>query len=186
MKDNQPVRGIETMFRTTSTNHVYLSDIADNKANILISVNSIMVSVIVSVLALQIDENPTLLVPMVLILTSSLLTIVFAILATRPNVTKGTFKRDDVKKKKGNLLFFGNFHRMSLEDFEWGMSELMQDSQYLYGTMTRDIYYLGRVLAKKYRRLWIAYNIFMFGFGLSILAFLIVFLRTMLIAALSY
>ena len=175
-KDSRPDRGIETMFRTTSTNHVQLSAIADSKANIMISVNAIMVSVVVSILPRRIDENPSLLVPTVLFLTTSLLTIIFAILATRPNVTGGTLSREDIEQKRGNLLFFGNFHQMDVADYEWGIGELLRDSQYLYGTMTRDIYYLGRVLGKKYKLLRGAYNIFMVGFVMSIMAFLVVFL----------
>lgn len=65
---------------------------------------------------------------------------------------------------------------MSVADYEWGIGELLRDSQYLYGTMTRDIYYLGRVLGKKYKLLRVAYTIFMVGFVASILAFLVVFL----------
>ena len=175
-KDKRPDRGIETLFRTTSTNHVQLSAIADSKANIMISVNAIMVSVVVSILPRRIEENPSLLIPTVLFLITSLLTIIFAILATRPNVTEGTVSREDIGQKKGNLLFFGNFHQMSMDDYEWGIGQLMQDSQYLYGTMTRDIYYLGRVLDKKYKLLRVAYTIFMVGFVGSILAFLLVFL----------
>lgn len=175
-KDNKSDRGIETMFRTTSSNHLRLSEIADSKANIMISVNSIMVSILVSILPRRIEENPNLMMPTALFLTTSVLTIVFAILATRPNVTQGTFSHEDILQKKGNLLFFGNFHRMSLGEYEWGIQELMQDSRYLYDTMTRDIYYLGLVLAKKYKLLRVAYTIFMFGFVTSILAFLTVFL----------
>ena len=175
-KDNRPDRGIETMFRTTSTNHVQFSAIADSKANIMISVNAIMVSVIVSILPRRIEENPSLLIPTVLFLSTSLLTIIFAILATRPNVTSGSLSREDIEQKQGNLLFFGNFHQMSVADYEWGIGELLRDSQYLYSTMTRDIYYLGRVLGKKYKLLRLAYTIFMVGFVVSILAFLVVFL----------
>ena len=174
-KDNRADRGVETMFRTTSSNHLRLSEIADSKANIMISVNSIMVSILVSILPRRIEENPYLMGPTALFLTTAVLTIVFAILATRPNVTQGTFSHEDIQQKKGNLLFFGNFHQMSLGEYEWGVQELMRDSTYLYSTMTRDIYYLGLVLAKKYKLLRVAYNIFMFGFVISILAFLIVF-----------
>ena len=175
-KEPKPDRGVETMFRTTSSNHLRLSEIADSKANIMISVNSIMVSILVSILPRRIEENPHLMAPTALFLTTSLLTIVFSILATRPNVTEGRFSHEDIQQKKGNLLFFGNFHQMSLSEYEWGIQELMLDSNYLYNTMARDIYFLGLVLAKKYKLLRVAYNIFMFGFVTSILAFLIVFL----------
>jgi hypothetical protein len=46
-KDKAPVRGVETMIRVTSTNHQRLSDMADNKAHIMISVNSIILSIVI-------------------------------------------------------------------------------------------------------------------------------------------
>ncbi len=175
-KDDKPERGIETMFRTTSTNHLRLSEIADSKANIMISVNSIMVSVVVSLLAPRLENHPHLVLPTAIFIITALLTIVFSVLATRPNITQGKFSKEDIQQKKANLLFFGNFFNMSLEDYEAGVKTMMSDSDFLYSSMTRDIYFLGLVLSKKYKLLRIAYNFFMFGFVLSVLAFIISFL----------
>ena len=97
--------------------------------------------------------------------------IIFAILATRPNVNKGTFTKEDIAAKKINLLFFGNFFRMDLAEYDWAMREMMNDKEYLYGSMIKDIYFLGVVLARKYRFLRISYNIFMFGLIVAIIAF---------------
>jgi hypothetical protein len=170
----KPDRGIETMFRTTSSNHLMLSQMADNKANILITINSIILSVVVSVLIRKLEEDPRLVGPTIMLVSVCLSTIVFAILATRPNVSAGRFTRDDVKNKKTNLLFFGNFHGMGVEDYEWSMKQMMKDADYLYGSLIKDIYYLGAVLGRKYKFLRIAYNIFMFGFVVSILSFVVV------------
>lgn len=172
-KQLTPTRGIETMFRTTSKNHMELSAIADNKANIMISINSIILSVLVSVLIRKLEEYPHMTVPAVLLTLVCLTTIVFAVLATRPNISKGKFERMDIINKETNLLFFGNFHRMNLKDYQWGMKEMLQDADYLYGSMIKDIYFLGAVLGKKYRLLRMSYTIFMFGFVLSILGFII-------------
>lgn len=172
-KEQKPTRGIETMFRTTSKNHMELSAIADNKANIMISINSIILSVLVSVLIRKLEEYPHMTIPAVMLTIVCLTTIVFAVLATRPNVTKGKFEHEDIINKKANLLFFGNFHRMKLEDFQWGMNEMLKDADYLYGSMIKDIYFLGAVLGKKYRLLRLSYTIFMFGFVASILGFIV-------------
>jgi hypothetical protein len=102
-------------------------------------------------------------------------TIIFAVLSTRPTITSLGLSKDDISKKKGNLLFFGNFISMPVEDYEWGMKELMADREYLYNNLIRDIYYLGVVLGKKYRYLRIAYNIFMYGLIVSVLAYIIAF-----------
>ncbi|WP_420388464.1 Pycsar system effector family protein [Roseivirga sp.] len=167
----KPDRGIETMFRTTSKNHLELSAMADNKANIMISVNTIILSVVVSVLIRKLYEYPNLVIPTIVLIIVCLTTIVLAILATRPNVSSGVFTDEEVLSKRTNLLFFGNFHKMKLDRYEWGMKEMMKDGDYLYGSLIKDIYYLGVVLGKKYKLLRACYTFFMIGFVISIIAF---------------
>ena len=164
-------RGIQTMLRLTSDNHLELSGLADGKANILISVNAIIISVILSVLLRRLEVDTHLTIPTIIFLASSVTTIVVAILATRPKVNQGTFSREDILSKKTNLLFFGNFHKASLEEYEWGMSQMMKDQDYLYGTLVKDIYFLGVVLGRKYKLIRLAYNVFMFGIIVSVIAF---------------
>ena len=170
-KESRTERGIATMFRIMSDNHVSLSQMADSKANIMISVNTIVLSILVSVLLSKLQYYPQFIIPTIILCLVCLCAIIFAILATRPNVNRGTFTHEDVQQKKINLLFFGNFFKMDLPDYEWGMKEMMNDREYLYGSMIKDIYFLGKVLAKKYKYLRISYNIFMFGLVISILSF---------------
>jgi hypothetical protein len=80
-----------------------------------------------------------------------------------------------VKDKKVNLLFFANFHKMSLPEFEWAMGELMKDKAYLYSSMTKDLYFLGQVLHRKHKILRITYMVFIVGIIVSVLAFGIAF-----------
>ena len=171
--DNKPTRGIETLFRITSRNHVDFSSMADNKANIMISINSIMMSIVFSVLFNKFATDPNLIPPTIILSIVSTATIIFAILATRPNLTAGVFTKDDIMKRRTNLLFFGNFYKMPLNDYEWGIKELMNDRDFLYGSMIRDIYFLGKVLGKKYLYLRISYTIFMYGLVISVMAFAI-------------
>ena len=166
-------KGIQTMLRLASQNNLRLSEMADRKANILISVNAIIISVSISVLFRKFETDPFLVVPTIIFLTSSVITIVLSILATRPTITGGKFSKEDIRAKKVNLLFFGNFYKASLEDFRWGMGIMMRDPEYLYGSLIKDVYFLGVVLGKKYRLLRIAYNIFMVGVVISVVAFTI-------------
>lgn len=175
LKVKTPDRGIETMFRLTSKNHFTLSSIADSKASTLISISALIISIILSVLVGKLAEEPDLILPTVLILITLLGTIVFAVLSTRPKITSFKLTREDIQQKKGNLLFFGNFINMPVEDYEWSMQEIMNDRNYLYNNIIRDIYYLGVVLGKKYRYLRIAYNIFMYGLVISVITYIIVF-----------
>ncbi len=173
-KEN-PGRGIETMFRITSGNNQRLSDMADNKAHILITVNSIILSAIISLVLRKLDESSFLTYPTFILLTISLVTIVVCILATRPSIPHGEFTKQDVTDKKVNLLFFGNFYKMNLEDYTAGMQSVMSDKEFLYGTLIKDVYSQGVVLGRKYRLLRLAYNIFMFGLSASVIGFIIVF-----------
>jgi len=170
-------RGVESMFRLTARNQINLSSIADNKSNILISVNAIIMSITMTVLVTRFEEVPNIILPTLIFLVFCLVTIVFAILSTRPNISSGKFNKEDIKQNKVNLLFFGNFYNMELDDYEWAIGELMKNDENLYSTMIKDQYSLGKVLAKKYKLLRIAYNVFMFGIIISVLAFVFAFIN---------
>ena len=177
LKDESPEKGVQSMFRITLRNHIKLSDIADTKANILLSVNAIIVSLALSNLIPKLDNpsNSYLIVPTVIFVVFSIASMILSVLATRPNVTMGKFTREDVEQKKVNLLFFGNFHKMSLTDFEWAINEMMQDKNYIYSALTKDLYFLGIVLDRKYRILRITYTVFMLGIIVTAIAFAIYF-----------
>jgi len=169
-------RGVQTMFRTTSNNHFELSSLADSKSNIMISVNAIIISVSLTVLIARLRYYPQYIIPTILLLAVCLSAVIFAILATRPSVNAGRFTEEDIRNKRTNLLFFGNFHRMKLEEYQWAMNEMLKDREYLYNSMIKDIYFLGVVLAKKYRYLRISYTIFMWGLIIAVIAFAIAFI----------
>ena len=168
-------RGVETMYRTTYRTHTNLSAMADSKANLMLSVNAIVISILVSNLLPKLQDNTKLIIPSILLTFTCLGSMVFATLSTRPKVTEGIVTKEAIKQRKANLLFFGNFHNMALEDFQWGVNEMLKDHEFLYSSMSRDLYFLGIVLAKKYRYLSICYNLFMFGLITSVLAFGIAF-----------
>jgi predicted metal-dependent HD superfamily phosphohydrolase len=169
-------RGVVAMFRIMSQSHNNLSQMADSKANIMISVNTIVISIMVSVLLGKLQFYPEFIIPTVILVGVCLTAVIFAILATRPNISRGTFTRDDIENKQVNLLFFGNFYNMQLPDYDWAMKEMMKDKDYLYGSMIKDIYFLGVVLARKYKFLRLSYSIFMYGLVGSIIAFAIAFI----------
>jgi len=172
-----PERGIDTMFRVTLRNHITLSNIADTKANILLSVNAIIVSLVLSNLIPKLDNpsNQYLIYPTVIFTLFTITAMILSVLATRPNITSGKFTKEDVENKKVNLLFFGNFHKMKLDEFEWAIRELMKDKDYLYNSMSKDLYFLGLVLNKKYKILRITYTVFMIGIIVSVISFFIAF-----------
>ena len=176
-KDEDPEKAIQSVFRITLKNHIKLSDIADTKANILLSVNAIIISIALSNLIPKLDNpsNQYLITPTVIFLLFTVAAIILSVLATRPNVTSGKFTKEDVENKKVNLLFFGNFHKMTLSEFEWAMNEMLNDKEYMYNSMTKDLYFLGLVLQRKYKILRLTYTLFMTGIIVSLIAFVIAF-----------
>jgi len=169
-----PRSGIQSFFRSSYRSHIHLSMIADNKANIMISVNAILISLLISVLTYQdlATLSPQILLPVVTFLVTGLTSLVFAILAVRPKVTQLNSAQTSKEEIKKNVIFFGNFVHLELDEYEEAMDAVFRDGELMYGNMTRDLYYLGKVLDKKYRYLTNSYNIFMVGFVATVLIFL--------------
>lgn len=174
--ESRPERGIETMFRLTSKNHIDISGMADSKANILISINTIIISVLLGSLMQKLDNNPHLIIPTIILLMVTLISIVYSVLSLRPNITSGKFSKEDIKNQNVNLLFFGNFHKMERQDYHFGMNRLMENASFLYSNLIDDIFFLGVVLAKKYNYLRIAYTVFMYGIIIAVIFFLVAIL----------
>ena len=169
-------RGVSDMFRTSYRNHIELSAIADNKSNIMISINGIIISIMIASVSSQLSANSWLLLPTASLLITCTLSLIYSVLAARPRVSNEKVTLDDVRSNRSNILFFGNFYTMEREDYVTGLEELMTDSARLYNTMARDLHGLGMVLSKKFKLLRVAYNIFMVGLAITVCSFLIAYL----------
>ncbi len=176
-KNESPERGIQTLYRVTLRNHIKLSDIADTKANILLSVNAIIISLALANLIPKLDapSNRHLMIPSLVLVLFSVAAIILSIMSTQPKVTGGEFTREQVKNRKVNLLFFGNFFKMSYERYQEAIDEVINDKSYIYKMLTKDLYLLGLVLKKKYTLLKITYIVFTTGIILSVVAFILAF-----------
>ena len=172
-------RGVETLYRSVYEYHINLSSIADNKANIMISINTIIISLVITMFGSGYtfsgqNEFGSLrfVLPIAVLLITSLLAVVFAILSSRPNVT--TKERYELSKKDSSILFFGNFAQLQLREFVDRIKELKNEKEELYDSMSVDIYHLGAVLVKKYKLLTWSYNIFMGGLVICAVSFVII------------
>ncbi|WP_035086099.1 Pycsar system effector family protein [Aquimarina latercula] len=176
-KDESPERGIQTLYRVSLRNHIKLSDIADTKANILLSVNAIIISLALANLIPKLDapSNRHLMIPSLILVLFSVAAIILSIMSTQPKVTGGEFTREQVKNRKVNLLFFGNFFKMSYDRYQEAIDEVIGDKEYVYKMLTKDLYLLGLVLKKKYALLKITYIVFTIGIILSVVAFIVAF-----------
>jgi hypothetical protein len=174
-KKTGSARGIETMFRTSYNVQMDLTGLADNKANMMISINGIIISIIIASVAPKLDANPWLLLPTTVFLLGNLVSIVYAILAARPRVSSVPIRLKDLEHSRGNILFFGDFANLPEEDYVEGMFGLLDDRRVMYETMMRNIYGLGLVLRKKFALLQVAYTAFMVALVSGVLSFVAVF-----------
>ena len=177
-------RGIDTLYRTSFRNHINLSRIADGKANMMISINTIILSILLAVsgAGFSIFEelffaNPIFILPILILLLSSLVAVVFAVFSARPKVTEYAIKRQQLKiSDEASLLYFGNFLKLEKADFISYLDSMKENQSRLYDDLAKDLYDLGQVLHKKYLLLTISYNTFVGGLILSVLTFLVVYL----------
>ena len=168
-------RGIETMFRTSYRVHQDLVSLADTKANIMISVNGLIISIILAAVSPRIGGLPLLVLPTSILLIGCVVALVYAVLAARPRVSNTPLTLEDIARNDANILFFGNFVNLSEAEFVEGMRDLMQTQDHLYVNMVRDLYGLGQVLKTKFRLLRISYTVFMFALVLGVGLFVLVF-----------
>lgn len=172
-------RGVDTIYRVTLRNHINLSSIADGKANMIISINTLVLSILITAGSAgftmsqnSIQDNLVYIIPVLLLMLTSLVAITFAVFSAMPKVSGQEFTDEDVKQHKVSLLYFGNFLRLGKTEFVDYLRELKEDQEVLYDDLSRDLYNLGLVLRKKYRLLTYAYRIFVGGLVLSFLVFL--------------
>lgn len=181
-------RGIDTMYRTAFRNHINLSRIADGKANMMISINTIILSIVITVSGASLSffedvffENPEFLIPIISLLLSSLIAVVFAVFSARPNVTEYRIKKDKlIKSKEASLLYFGNFLKLEKKEFVEYMATMKLNQSALYDDLAKDLYDLGQVMHRKYLLLTISYNTFVGGLALAVISFLTVYLLNIL------
>src|SRR4030095_14508424 len=139
-----------TQFRTALRNHIGLSSMADNKANNMVSINALIIGFALPLLSREIAQNKLLLVPAVMLLMVCVTSMVFAILATRPIQMKGTSSMESILNKKSNLFFFGNYYKMTFDEYENGMNSTVANEEIMDATIIRDLFFLGKTLGYKY------------------------------------
>ena len=165
-------RGVQTLYRITENRHMDLSNKAHDKASLLISVNSIIMSIVLSVLVTKLEENTYLLIPTSLLVITSAVTIVLSIISTRPRI----IGRNQSANEEKNILFYGDFANLSVNEYKKAMREVYTNPGELYDSLSRDIYYQGVILKWKFKHINIAYDFFMYGFISTIIAFILAFI----------
>lgn len=164
--EGKPERGVETWLRLASKNlHTRLA-IVDTKANILITSNSIIISVVLGSLYPRLATDWHLIYAVGGMIVTNVLSIAFAILATLPEAQKSSENVED-----NDLMAFDGFYKMEEKEYKSAVMSILEEGKTLYPSILTDVYKLGITLSRKYRLIRISYLIFLYGIIFSVAAF---------------
>lgn len=162
-KKKGSARSVETFYRRAYRTQLDLTGLADMKANIMISINGLIITAIIATEGLLTFTHSYLKFLPVLLLSICILSMVFAMLAARPRVATLDVTADDMLSGKASLLYFNNFLQVTEDQYADAMSHAIEDVDNVYRMMSKHIYNLGVVLTRKYYLLRISYSIFLGG-----------------------
>lgn len=149
----------DNMLRTAQQHHVQLSTMADTKANIIITVSSIVLT-----LSMGKVGEPEVRISVLTLTVFTLLALLLAILAVLPKYRPLHLNTTELPPNF-NLLFFGHFAELPRERYLRELARLLEPDGSPYAAVANDIYSLGSYLAHhKYRYLRLSYLSFLTGF----------------------
>ena len=170
-KKNKLNKETVNVIRTTQRNNVELTHIADNKANVLLSLNAVMLTFLIPNVVSHTEfilENH-LFVPLIILACTCFATIFISTLVLKPS----SFSRPryfNGEYRNHSPFFFGNIYKMSPEDFFNKMDGALADWESIRLSLAQDMYYAGKRLAYKMNWIRRAFNIFLIGLFLSLVA----------------
>lgn len=159
-------RGAETLFRLVSKNQYTLNAMIDRKSNILISINALILSIILGTVLTQLDKDPHLIYPTIIMLMTNLISISYAVFATRPELKHGG-------RETGNVMFYGNFNDMEEAQYTEKLTNLMYQGDELYKVIAKDTFHLGKTIDRKFKLLRKSFHVFLLGIILAVLGFIL-------------
>ncbi|MBK8517356.1 MAG: hypothetical protein IPL55_14055 [Saprospiraceae bacterium] len=170
--------GILSLIRTTQRNYINLTNIADNKAHILISINSLMLTILIPIVLAnyQIIIDKKFYIPMAMFAVTCLLTIIYSAMVLSPFSGNKQTSEIQKKKTKRSPFFFTNYADLTLEEYRILFQETMADKESTNQIIVSDLYYFGINLASKYKLVKRSYKIFNLGMILSFIGFILAIL----------
>ena len=156
-------RGVQTLFRTLSRNHYNLLKMVDSKAGIIITMNSVVISLLMGVLYIGVSKQKSGSIELGQVkffITCCILSMTIAVISMLPYRYMG--KRFRNSNYKGTL-YAQNFSRLTLEEFKSNMYFIMDSGLNLYDEMINDLYFLGQFITYKQHLVLASFCVFLIG-----------------------
>lgn len=169
----------QTFYRVTFKNNCNLLQIADNKANIIISINALLISSTIALIGYgtvsnQIEvQNPLVFIPVLIFLATGLFSTILAVQAAKPKIMGKTKVDPTAEKPKSSVLFFGVSSSYSMEEYLDEIRRILDSKEHIQEQMSISLYYQGMVLNRKYKLLRRAYEVFIAALVMGIGTFLV-------------
>ena len=158
------------IIRTTQRNNIDLTAIADNKANVLLSVNTIIIAALIPIVIANIDIvfDKMLIIPLMVLAVTSFITIYLAAAVLKPS-NFDQMRSSKNPDSESSPFFFGNFYQMEAEEYFGFIKSSLNDPKDLKAHLAQDLYYIGKRLGEKMSFVRQAYNIFTVGILLTLI-----------------
>jgi hypothetical protein len=174
MKNKKPPdEGIRTgsLLRGTVANYIRLIGDADRKARIMIVVNSILLTISLSLFTSTLKHIPNIWISAILLIAANLLSLFFVVVSVKPEL----HSRQD-KESENNILHYNKCSEYSLRDYSIELMKVMEDNDKKREAVIKDLYFYGNLLTRKYKLIKIAYRIFFWGILSSVVSYVIILL----------
>ncbi|HEX9332261.1 MAG TPA: Pycsar system effector family protein [Anaerolineales bacterium] len=167
MHINEPRQQLDHMLRETRIHLISFSQMADTKANILLSISSVLLSI-----SLTKVSDPRFTGALIVLAGFLLITIFLALMTVTPRVQGFRHKKYSVHDPNYSPLFFGNYVDVPYDEYLKDLEEIMNDPDRTYEVMVKEIYYAGVYLVRsKYKYIRFGYLFFFTGLIISTIIF---------------
>lgn len=169
MHIHEPRQQLDHMLRETRIHLISFSQMADTKANILLSISAVLLSISFTQIA-----DPRFTASITVLVGFLLITIFLALMTVIPKLQGFRRKKFTVRDPNYSPLFFGNYVDIPYDEYVRDLEEIMNDPDRTYEVMVREIYFAGVYLLKsKYRYVRLGYMFFFAGLILSTAIFFV-------------
>ncbi len=160
MKIEEQRPQLDYLLQETRRQLIDFSNMADTKANILLSISSVLITI-----SLTRVNDASLRLAVVVLAAFMLVTITLALLTVTPNIDVSPKRERSVADREFSPLFFGSYSHMSYEEYRAHMEKIFNDPDAAYEVQVHEIYHVG-VYLKRTKFNYVKYGYLFFFIGL--------------------
>ena len=159
----------DVILKETSGNYVRLIGDADRKARIMLVVNSLFLTLSVTLISKIFDNVPHSWFFASILMLSNVISLFFSIRSIKPE-----FNQAKNEETENNILHYKKCNELTLEEYRSQIQSTVTDDAQKMDAFIKELYFYGRLLSIKYKLLKIAYYFFLWGIVLAVLTYIFI------------